>query len=236
MNFLFLKVLTRISCPHLVRCMLQHLMLEMSWGNLVFFCCLSNFLNVSFVLCVFGILVVLQLCEDSVDFRRPIFTAPLADCEFHEYSINTSWTAGASLPMTPLFSNTQLHSGPASMEPSQGGLSSLPGSERNNTDDVTVSKQQQLPSGMIRATMTPSLSLAFTQSQGGGGGGFSSTQEGATGSSALFAMSQRSVTTDYTQSVVQEGKTPLDSSTNLRRRILHPAAAHSQVKVQPCTW
>jgi hypothetical protein len=210
-------------------------MLEISWGNFVFFCCLSNFLNVSFIVCVFVIPVVLQLCEDSVDFRRPIFTAPLADCEFHEYSINTSWTAGASLPMTPLFSNTQLHSGPASMEPSQGGLSSLPGSERNNADDVTVSKQQQLPSGMIRATMTPSLSLAFTQTQGGGGGGFSSTQEGATGSSALFAMSQRSVTTDYTQSVVQEGKTPLDSSTNLQRRILHPAATHSQVKVQPCT-
>lgn len=143
-----------------------------------------------------------------MDYNRPIFTAPLSDCVFHDYTINTSWI-GASLPMTPLFANTQMNTD------SQGTA----GEDGNREFGAT----QQQPR-MIRATMVPSLSQTPTQSQGGT---LSSTQ-GVSGS-ALFALSQRPAGIGYTQQAGPEGTSLVDPARNLQRRILNPRVAHYQV-------
>eukprot|EP00897_Mesotaenium_endlicherianum_P010382 jgi/Mesen1/9372/ME000610S08690 len=103
-------------------------------------------------------LLLLKLCEDSVDYRRPLFDAPLAQCVFVERSINTAaMSAAASLPTTPLFSLThsqahsQHHSQPMR---SQGG----PGSVAEDDGGAPGA-------GMVRATLTPSLTLPLSQSQ-----------------------------------------------------------------------
>ena len=149
-----------------------------------------------------------QLCEDSVDYKRPIFSAPLSECVFHDYTINTSWI-GASLPMTPLFSSTQMNMDTQGTEGDDG--------------DREFGAAQHRPR-MIRATMVPSLSQTTMQTQGDS---LSFTQ-GVSGS-ALFALSQRPGGVGYTQQAGPEGSSLVDPTTNLRRRILHPRVAHSQV-------
>lgn len=148
-----------------------------------------------------------------MDFKRPIFTAPLSDCEFHDYTINTSWMGG-SLPMTPLFSNSQMTMDPGSTQSSEG--------VEGGGGFVAT---QHRP-GMIRATMAPSLSLAFTQTQGGT---FNSTQ-GLSGS-ALFALGSRPGGSGYSQSTGQEGGALVDPAANLRRRLLNPRVAQMQVHI-----
>lgn len=157
-----------------------------------------------------------QLCEDSVDYKRPIFSAPLSDCVFHDYTINTSWI-GASLPMTPLFSSTQLN-----MDNTQSAV--------GEDGDREFGATQHQPR-MIRATMVPSLSQTPTQSQGGT---WSSTQ-GVSGS-ALFALSQRPGGVAYTQQAGPEGASLADPARNLQRRILNPRVAHSQVISDALVW
>ncbi|KAG0609962.1 hypothetical protein M758_7G027900 [Ceratodon purpureus] len=152
--------------------------------------------------------LMLKLCEDSVDYNRPIFSAPLSECVFHDYTINTSWI-GASLPMTPLFSSTQMTMDTQGTEGGDG--------------DREFGATQHRPR-MIRATMAPSLSQTITQTQGSS---LSSTQ-GVSGS-ALFALSQRPGGVGYTQHAGPEGASLKDPSMNLRRRILNPRVAHSQV-------
>lgn len=149
-----------------------------------------------------------QLCEDSVDYKRPIFTAPLSDCVFHDYTINTSWI-GASLPMTPLFASTQLSTDTQGIAGEDG--------------DREFGSTQHQPR-MIRATMIPSLSQTPTQSQGG----TLSSSQGVSGS-ALFALSQRPGGVGYTQQAGAEGVSHAGPARTLQRRILSPRVAHSQV-------
>lgn len=146
---------------------------------------------------------------------RPIFTAPLSECVFHDYTINTSWV-GASLPMTPLFASTQLN-----MD-TQGTV--------GEDGDREFGSTQHQPK-MIRATMVPSLSQTPTQSQGGT---LSSTQ-GVSGSS-LFALSQRRGGAGYTQQSDPEGLSLTDPGRSLQRRFLSPRLAHSKVISDGLLW
>ncbi|KAH9308159.1 hypothetical protein KI387_036070 [Taxus chinensis] len=153
--------------------------------------------------------LLLKLCEDSVDFGRPVFNAPLSDCEFHEYTINTSWLGG-TLPMTPLFSETQL-----------GNLNSLDTTvqESESVDLKGKAKTQNI----IRATYVPSQSplLSYTQNSI-----YGDTEAGR----SLLALSQY----DGKSSVgilQHEGKTLVDKETGLKRRILHSSLANSQAKI-----
>ncbi|CAM6110405.1 unnamed protein product [Calypogeia fissa] len=151
--------------------------------------------------------LLLKLCEDSVDFKRPIFNAPLSDCEFHEQTINTSWSGSSSLPMTPLFSQSQ----------------NIPQGSQESLSQVVLSSQDgsgTVPRGahMIRATFTSTLTQTHDTMA-------SSTQ--ASQESALFAMSRRSTRTQR-EATMQDSMT-LDDSAVPRRRILHADAAKSQI-------
>ncbi|OAE24558.1 hypothetical protein AXG93_2415s1380 [Marchantia polymorpha subsp. ruderalis] len=153
--------------------------------------------------------LLLKLCEDSVDYKRPIFNAPLSDCEFHEYTINTSYLGG-SLPMTPLFSQSQAF--PSSQDSrSQAVLAS----QNSKEDDEMIPRQ----AGMIRATYTATLSQ--TQDT-------LSSYPLASQESSLFAMSRKSSVT-HTQVTSQETGSSTDSLPGLRRRIPLANAARSQV-------
>ncbi|XP_024384636.1 uncharacterized protein [Physcomitrium patens] len=153
--------------------------------------------------------LILKLCEDSVDYKRPIFSAPLSECVFQDYTINTSWV-GASLPMTPLFSSSQM-----SMD-----IQGMHGEDRDGEFDGATHHRPM----MIRATMTPSLSQAVTQTQGGT---LSSTQ-GVNGS-VLYGLSQRPGGAGYIKKTGLEEASWMDPALHLRRRILNPRATQSQV-------
>lgn len=96
------------------------------------------------------------------------------------------------------------------------------GTEGDN-EDREFGATQHRPR-VIRATVVPSLSQIPTQTQDGT---LSSTQ-GVSGS-ALFALSQRPGGVGYSQQPGPEGVSLIDPATNLRRRILNPRVAHSQV-------
>lgn len=107
-----------------------------------------------------------------MDYRRPIFEAPLSDCEFVEQTINTSWLGG-SLPMTPLFSATQV-----SLNWTQPNINT------QSVDSGSTSIMRQ--PGMIRGTMTPAFSLSTSQTLEADSRAKAGTQE-----SSLFALSPR---------------------------------------------
>lgn len=144
-----------------------------------------------------------------MDYKRPIFSAPLSECVFQDYTINTSWV-GASLPMTPLFSSSQM-----SMD-----IQGMHGEDRDGEFDGATHHRPM----MIRATMTPSLSQAVTQTQGGT---LSSTQ-GVNGS-VLYGLSQRPGGAGYIKKTGLEEASWMDPALHLRRRILNPRATQSQV-------
>lgn len=154
-----------------------------------------------------------QLCEDSVDFKRPIFNAPLSDCEFHEQTINTAWSA-SSLPMTPLFSQSQ---------------SFLQGSQDSSLSQAVLSSQDGnatlLPreAHLIRATFTSTQTQTQTQTQDTMA---SSTQ--ASQASALFAMSGRPTRTQR-EGATQDSTMTVDDSAVPRRRIPQANAARAQI-------
>eukprot|EP01018_Ginkgo_biloba_P019264 Gb_14393 [translate_table: standard] len=154
--------------------------------------------------------LLLKLCEDSVDFGRPVFSAPLSDCEFHEYTINTSWLGG-TLPMTPLFSETQLtaqHSQDNAMQGSQGL-------------EMKGDPKHQQPQ-MIRATYIPSQSLMLSQTQ-------NTISRDTDGGSSLLALSRNDSTGSF-NTLEHEGGALIDTGTKLKRRIFHSSIARPQAK------
>ena len=70
-------------------------------------------------------LLLLKLCEGAKGFADPIFTQPLAECEFTSYHIDTStqWSQGS---MAPLFA-TQSSQNSSQMEgdSQQGGAGAV---------------------------------------------------------------------------------------------------------------
>ncbi|KAL2645175.1 hypothetical protein R1flu_012762 [Riccia fluitans] len=158
----------------------------------------------------FSNVLLLKLCEESVDYKRKIFNAPLSDCEFHDYTIDTAYVGG-SLPMTPLFSQSQaVHS----TQDSRSQAASL--SQQEEEEDESRYPRQ---AGMIRA----SYSLTQTQTQDMSAGYPQATQE-----SSLYAMSRKPSGTP-SQAASQELGISGDSSLGLRRRIPLANSARSQV-------
>ncbi|XP_002965996.2 DNA-dependent protein kinase catalytic subunit [Selaginella moellendorffii] len=90
--------------------------------------------------------LLLKLCQRSVDYRRPIFNAPLSDCEFQERQIDSS-AVGGSLPMTPLFSEA-------------GSLRSMKESQLAEAN-ASLAIVNHGRGGLIRATAsyTPSMTI-----------------------------------------------------------------------------
>jgi DNA-dependent protein kinase catalytic subunit len=158
-----------------------------------------------------------QLCESSPDYNRPLFDQPLAECHFSEYNIDTAFT-GRSLPMTPLFSQTQTSG------TQETGSQALFGSQ-SQTGGRTQ-QQAQPPAGMVRATQGPSLSLSQ-------GGTFApSLTQGDFVSSSLMATQSAGFRGGFTQGSgttqrltqgfgsAQRGGSLWDTQTNIQRRIL----------------
>ncbi|KAH6557334.1 hypothetical protein KP509_1Z120700 [Ceratopteris richardii] len=149
--------------------------------------------------------LLLKLCEEAVDYKRPIFNAPLSDCEFKEHTIDTSFLAG-TFPMTPMFHDTQVAASQIQTQ-EQDVEHSVPSAKGPNMLRATISQTQ---------TLEPSVGL----------NSFSTFSSGESESS-LFALSQRKIKSlDSTQ---LSGSSQVKSVGISRRRLLHPSAARPQI-------
>ncbi|KAJ7526251.1 hypothetical protein O6H91_17G090200 [Diphasiastrum complanatum] len=155
--------------------------------------------------------LLLKLCESSVDYRRPIFDAPLSECEFHEQRINPSLLSG-SLPMTPLFAETQ-----ALFHVTQDGV------QQNSTESISLGGGTYMPrqAGKLRATYAVGSSLTLSQTQ-------EATAVGTIQGYEISTLdSDESTQATQLQSQHQLG-TLVDPVTKLKRRFYHPKDRLSQ--------
>ncbi|KAI5080746.1 hypothetical protein GOP47_0003929 [Adiantum capillus-veneris] len=151
--------------------------------------------------------LLLKLCEEAVDFRRPIFNAPLSDCEFKEYTLDTSLLSG-TLPMTPMFLDSQ---GASSQFQTQG-----------NDDDNSIHPIRH--PHMIRATMSQSQTLESSEA----GHSFSTFMTGE-GESSLFALSRRQNRRSFDSSFIPGPQAQGNISAALKKRMIHPSASRPQI-------
>ncbi|MCO5603923.1 hypothetical protein L7F22_058079 [Adiantum nelumboides] len=152
--------------------------------------------------------LLLKLCEEAVDFKRPIFNAPLSECEFKEYTLDTSLLAG-TLPMTPMFLD------------SQGALSQT---QTQDTDGSDNSLHPVMHRHMIRATMSQSQTLNASEA----GHSFSTFTTGE-GESSLFALSQRQSRRTFDSLSVPGPYSYGDKSATFKKRLIHPSATRPQI-------
>ncbi|KAL3698516.1 hypothetical protein R1sor_012592 [Riccia sorocarpa] len=158
----------------------------------------------------YSAVLLLKLCEESVDYTRKVFNAPLSDCEFHDYTIDTSYIGG-SLPMTPLFSLSQT----AHSQDSRSQAAAL--SQQEEEEEESRYPRQ---AGMIRATY--SVTLSQTQDT-------SASYPQATQESSLYAMARKPIG-GPSQTASQELGTSDGSSLGLRRRIPTGAARSQTIR------